>query len=115
MSKKLFSDHNSQYSHISSIIYNAPGGKKLAIKPAFHKQTIQNPLVNHLGNKVQISSIPSVTSVFGKKVNENANVGYEFGSKSSQIIFIRKVFFAVLLQLVVAVSLQVLNRVQQDG
>lgn len=105
MAKKLYSDqYNTQYNNISSIIYNAPGGKKLAIKPAFHKQAGQNPLVNHLGNKVTISSIPSI---YSKKV-EDADFG--FGSKENQIVFIRKVYFAVLLQLVLVIPLQCLSK-----
>ena len=104
MAKKLYNNDqfNTQYSHISSIIYNSPNGKKLAIKPAFHKQS-QNPHLN-LGNKIAISSIPSI---YSKKVDD---IDFGFSSKANQVTFIRKVYFAVLLQLVVVITLQCVSR-----
>ena len=103
MAKKLYNDqYNTQYNHISSIIYNSPHGKKLAIKPAFHKQQAQSHL--NLGNKIAISSIPSI---YSKKVDD---IDFGFGSKKNQIAFIRKVYFGVLLQLILVIALQCVAR-----
>lgn len=103
MAKKIYSDqYNTQYSHISSILYNAPNGKKLAIKPSYHKQPVQNHL--NLGNKVAISSIPSI---YSKKVDD---IDFGFGSKANQIAFIRKVYFGVVLQLIVVIALQCVSK-----
>lgn len=103
MAKKMYNDRfNAHYSHISSIIYNSPHGKKLAIKPAFHKQQPQSHL--NLGNKMTISSIPSI---YSKKVD---NEDFGFGSKKNQILFVRKVYFAVLLQLALVIGLQCVSK-----